>query len=80
MFDVSQFRALSVNSNVIKGEIPFDKRSLKVAVCNGIASARDFIESGEYKEFDYVEVMACITGCIGGGGQPKIKSRKKNCP
>jgi iron-only hydrogenase group A len=48
---------------------------MKIAVCNGIANAIDFIESGEWKEYSFIEVMSCPCGCIGGGGQPKIKLR-----
>ena len=45
----------------------------KVAVCNGISVARELVESGRYKEFHYIEVMACYLGCMSGGGQPKLK-------
>ncbi|GHV75879.1 ferredoxin [Spirochaetia bacterium] len=44
---------------------------LKVAVVSGLANADAIIErvkAGEH--FDFVEVMACPGGCIGGGGQP----------
>ena len=49
---------------------------LKIAVCNGISNAKELIESDEWKEFSFIEVMACPCGCIGGGGQPKTYSRK----
>ena len=45
---------------------------LKVAVVNGLGNARKLIEAvkcGE-KSYDFVEVMACPGGCVGGGGQP----------
>ncbi|OWY02928.1 [FeFe] hydrogenase, group A [Thioclava sp. IC9] len=43
-----------------------------VAVCNGIASAQRMLEDETWRE-DYVaiEVMACVGGCLGGGGEPK---------
>ena len=45
---------------------------MKVAVVHGTDHARKFLhhikESGEH--FDFVEVMACPYGCIGGAGQP----------
>ncbi|MFH1456614.1 MAG: [FeFe] hydrogenase, group A [Patescibacteria group bacterium] len=47
-------------------------QKLKVAVVNGLGNARqvlDNLKSGKVK-YDYVEVMACPGGCIGGGGQP----------
>jgi len=45
---------------------------LKVAVVNGLGNARQLLEDLKAKRchYDYVEVMACPGGCIGGGGQP----------
>ena len=45
---------------------------LKVAVVNGLANADrllQMLKSGK-AEYDFVEVMACPGGCVGGGGQP----------
>lgn len=47
-------------------------RKLKVAVANGLGNAKKILEDlkkGQV-QYDYVEVMACPGGCIGGGGQP----------
>lgn len=47
---------------------------LRVAVINGLGQAKKLIQQmkdGEVK-YDFVEVMACPGGCIGGGGQPKL--------
>lgn len=43
-----------------------------VAVCNGIAAAQRMLETDDWQN-DYVavEVMACVGGCLGGGGEPK---------
>ena len=46
--------------------------ALRVAVVSGLGNADALIEkikSGE-EHFDFVEVMACPMGCIGGAGQP----------
>ena len=46
--------------------------TLKVAVASGLANARKLIEAirrGEVS-YDFVEIMACPGGCVGGGGQP----------
>jgi iron only hydrogenase large subunit-like protein len=40
-----------------------------------VFSAQKFIESNKFKNFTFVEVMVCHYGCIGGGGQPNVKSR-----
>ena len=44
----------------------------KVAICNGIAAAQRLLATETWRD-DYVaiEVMACVGGCLGGGGEPK---------
>lgn len=45
---------------------------VKTAVVNGLGNTRvlmDALLSGSVK-YDFVEVMACPGGCVGGGGQP----------
>ncbi|MEX1661892.1 [FeFe] hydrogenase, group A [Thioclava sp. 15-R06ZXC-3] len=43
-----------------------------VAVCNGIAAAQRMLEKEDWRnEFIAIEVMACVGGCLGGGGEPK---------
>lgn len=44
----------------------------RVAVCNGIAAAQRLLETDHWREeFVAIEVMACVGGCLGGGGEPK---------
>ncbi|HEY9200866.1 MAG TPA: [FeFe] hydrogenase, group A [Gammaproteobacteria bacterium] len=44
----------------------------KVAICNGIAVAQRLLQTDNWRD-DYVaiEVMACVGGCLGGGGEPR---------
>ena len=47
--------------------------TLRLAVIHGTANAKHVLEqlqNGE-KTYDFIEVMTCKGGCIGGGGQPK---------
>ena len=47
-------------------------RKVKVAVCHTLANARkmmDRLRKGDI-DYDFIEIMACPGGCIGGGGQP----------
>ncbi len=47
-------------------------RKVRVAVCHTLLNARkmmDRLEKGEC-DYDFIEIMACPGGCIGGGGQP----------
>ncbi|MGN0361782.1 MAG: [FeFe] hydrogenase, group A [Bilifractor sp.] len=55
--------------------------SLNLAVIYGTSNVRRFLtmakETG--KKYDFIEVMTCPGGCIGGGGQPKaITDERKN--
>lgn len=55
-------------------EATFEIKGLKVrvAIANGLGNARKLMEAidkGQVK-YDFVEVMACPGGCVGGGGQP----------
>ncbi len=43
-------------------------QKLRVAVVNGIGAIDPVLAN--LKNYDYIEVMACPGGCIGGGGQP----------
>jgi len=45
---------------------------LKVAIVNGLGNAKKLLEvvRADPTRYDYIEVMACYGGCIGGGGQP----------
>jgi len=44
----------------------------KVAICNGIAAAQRMLETDTWRnEYVAIEVMACVGGCLGGGGEPK---------
>ena len=58
-------------------EIPYKGRTLKIAMVSGLGNTEKIIkkiESGE-AHYDFVEVMACPSGCIGGGGQPRSTRR-----
>lgn len=49
------------------GDIP-----VRLAIINGLGNAKCLLErlKKEPSPYDYIEVMACPGGCIGGGGQP----------
>lgn len=48
--------------------------TLKVAIASGLGNARKLIEAirAGQVEYDFVEIMACPGGCVGGGGQPFV--------
>lgn len=56
----------------VEAQICINGLKLKVAAVSGLTNVRKLMErikKGEH--FDFVEVMACLGGCIAGGGQPK---------
>jgi len=60
-------------------EITSGDLKLKIAVASGLKNADALIEKVEAGEeyFDFIEVMACPNGCIGGGGQPAASNKIK---
>ncbi|PRR80376.1 [FeFe] hydrogenase, group A [Clostridium vincentii] len=64
------FRVCELQAGAIK---------LRIGVAHGLKEAAkmlDKIRSGE-EFFHAIEIMACVGGCVGGGGQPKIKGNKQ---
>lgn len=55
-------------AGVKEARVKIAKAELRIAVVNGIGNVKPVLDN--LKNYDYVEVMACPGGCIGGGGQP----------
>ena len=65
-------KAFQENDGTIEATFKIDDIELNIAVVSGLGNTRKLlnkIERGEAK-YDFVEVMACPGGCVGGGGQP----------
>lgn len=69
-YDLEEVRGLE---GVKRANIDIGGLSLKVAVIYGTENASKFLEQLKISKehYDFVEVMTCPGGCIGGGGQPK---------
>lgn len=53
--------------------------NLRIGVAHGLKEAAimlDKIRNGE-EVFHAIEIMACKGGCVGGGGQPKVKKKEE---
>jgi len=64
--------------HLVNEELGLDKE-VRVAIANNIGNAQRLLESiklGDEREIDFIEVMSCSAGCIGGGGQPKTHERE----
>ena len=67
-----EFKKVRGMQGMKQAVIDFNGKKIKVAVVNGLGNAKELLEKIRNKPdlYDYVEVMACFGGCIGGGGQP----------
>lgn len=68
----SNVRRSKEDESTITAEIQIGDTLVRAAVVSGLGNTRrliDRIERGEV-HYDFVEVMACPGGCVGGGGQP----------
>ncbi len=62
-----------------KASVVIDGKEIKVVVAHGLSNARkvlDEIKEGK-ADYQFVEIMACPGGCIMGGGQPIVSSKKR---
>ena len=67
-----EFTQVRGQQGIKEAAVNIGGKNLRVAIVSGLGSARKLIENIKAKkcQYDYVEVMACPGGCIGGGGQP----------
>ena len=70
--DPDAFRQVRGMQGWKEAEFDLAGQTLKVAVVNGLGSARKLLKKLKRGKvsYDFVEVMACPGGCVGGGGQP----------
>lgn len=64
-------------SGIKEATVSIEGTEVRVAVAHGLANVEQLLlrvraarEKGERPPYDFIEVMACPGGCIGGGGQP----------
>lgn len=62
------FKKLRGMKGIKHGTITINGKKIKYAAANGLKNARKLME--EKEKYDFIEIMACPGGCIGGGGQP----------
>ena len=75
-----EFRDIRGMRGIKEATVKIKGRDVRIAVAHGTRNARrllDRIKAGEH--FDFIEIMACPGGCVGGGGQPiQGKTGKKD--
>ncbi|MDD2731700.1 MAG: [FeFe] hydrogenase, group A [Candidatus Pacebacteria bacterium] len=67
-----EFKKVRGMEGVKKAELSIGGGIIKAAVASGIGNAKRILDELKKnpKLYNYIEVMACPGGCIGGGGQP----------
>ncbi len=71
-FSKVRSQGFNQNNGVQEADFQIDNITVRTAVVSGLGNTRallDRILRGEV-QYDFVEVMACPGGCVGGGGQP----------
>ncbi|MBU3806084.1 MAG: [FeFe] hydrogenase, group A [Candidatus Fournierella pullistercoris] len=65
-------RAKDPETGIVRAEFDFGGVVVKTAVVSGLGNTRALLEEMQrgQGQYDFVEVMACPGGCVGGGGQP----------
>lgn len=79
-----QFSEVRGMSGIKEAIVDVDGQNLEVAVVSGLANAARVIKDMKsgIRRYNYIEVMACPGGCLGGGGQPipttpEIREKRK---
>ena len=66
------FRAVRGTEGWREAEFDLNGTTIRCAIASGLGNARKLVEAvlAGQKQYDFVEIMACPGGCVGGGGQP----------
>ena len=72
-----EFEQVRGLDGIKKATIDVDGNDVRVAVAHGLSNVHALLDevrrakqNGEKMPYDFIEVMACRGGCVGGGGQP----------
>lgn len=70
-----KFSEIAGYEDIKEAIIALSGQQYKVAIVNGLKEIEKFLSSGKWKEYLFIEVMACNGGCINGGGTPRIEKK-----
>lgn len=73
------FESIRGLDGIKEAKIDFNGKEINIAVVSSLGNAKKImcdVETGNSK-YQFIEVMACLGGCINGGGQPYIKSNRE---
>jgi NADH-quinone oxidoreductase subunit G len=70
--EAEQFSFVRGENAIRELKMNFNGRELKMVIAYGLGNARKILRDIKIdrEKYDFVEIMACPNGCIGGAGQP----------
>jgi len=70
-----EFHSVRGFGGVREAQVPLNGTNFRVAIVNSLGQAEKLLKKVKAGEVSYhfIEVMGCLGGCIGGGGQPFSK-------
>lgn len=70
-FELKKVRGLE---NVKEANFVIDGKEINIAIVNGLSNVKRLLEQikKNKSKYEFIEVMNCFGGCIGGGGQVKM--------
>ncbi|NCN86910.1 4Fe-4S dicluster domain-containing protein [archaeon] len=63
-----EFKSIRGIDGIKTGSVMINDVEIKYAAAHGGANIRKLLKN--YKDYHFIEIMACPGGCVGGGGQP----------
>jgi len=72
-----QFNKIDGYEDIKEATVTLGGQQYKVAIVNALKEIEKFLSSGKWKEYLFIEVMACPGGCINGGGTPRIEKKSQ---
>ncbi len=72
MDETEQFSFVRGDDGIREATVNVGGKELKIAIVYGLKNARKIVRDvkADKNKYDFIEVMACPGGCIGGAGQP----------
>lgn len=86
-FNDSNIVITNISDGITLKEVKINDLTLKIGIIYGLKNIENILyelEMSNKCQFDFIEVMNCNNGCIGGGGQPLTLDKttiekRKNC-
>ncbi len=63
-----EFKELRGLKGIKEANVIIKKMEIKVAVVQGMENLEKLLKSDKFNRYHFIEVMNCVNGCVGGGG------------